>query len=156
MSHTASLQKNGNGKSNGSGKSLNGNGKSHVLVVTAPPAVVEEIKKVVVPPAEETKPELVIAEVKKVVPKELTLQEKINKIENLQLVVEKRERLVTTRAELEKFQISSNDFNCSLRLNDSDGNVFTSSFTPGVKKVIDFLKSSFDESIAEVETRITF
>jgi hypothetical protein len=63
---------------------------------------------------------------------------------------------VQTRSELERFQISSNDFNCSMRLNDSDGNVFTTSFTPGVKKVIDFLKSSFDGSISEAEDKINF
>jgi len=88
--------------------------------------------------------------------KEMTLIEKILKIENLQLVVEKRTKLVQTRSELERFQVSSNDFNCSMRLNDSDGNVFTTSFTPGIKKVIDFLKSSFDASINEVESNITF
>ena len=68
------------------------------------------------------------------------MMEKILKVENLQLVVEKRAKLVQTRSELERFQISSNDFNCTMRLNDSDGNVFTTSFTPGIKKVIDFLK----------------
>jgi hypothetical protein len=90
------------------------------------------------------------------VKKELTLAEKISKVENLQLIVEKRAKLVQTRSEIERFQISSNDFNCSLRLNDSDGNVFTSSFTPGIKKVIEFLKSAFDSSIAEVENKINF
>ena len=84
------------------------------------------------------------------------MQEKLLKIENLSLVVEKRAKLVQTRSELERFQISSNDFNCSMRLNDSDGNVFTTSFTPGIKKVIDFLKSSFDASITDVESKITF
>ena len=88
--------------------------------------------------------------------KEMTLIEKILKVENLQLVVEKRAKLVQTRSELERFQVSSNDFNCSMRLNDSDGNVFTTSFTPGIKKVIDFLKSSFDASITDVENKITF
>ena len=102
-------------------------------------------------PAPTVKPEPV-AEVKPV----LTMQEKILKVENLQLIVEKRAKLVQTRSELERFQISSNDFNCSMRLNDSDGNVFTTSFTPGIKKVIDFLKASFDGSIAEVEGKILF
>ena len=88
--------------------------------------------------------------------KEMTLIEKILKVENLQLVVEKRAKLVQTRSELERFQVSSNDFNCSMRLNDSDGNVFTTSFTPGIKKVIDFLKTSFDASIADVEGKIIF
>ena len=91
-----------------------------------------------------------------VVKPELTLMEKILKVENLQLIIEKRAKLVQTRSELERFQISSNDFNCSMRLNDSDGNVFTTSFTPGVKKVIDFLKSSFDASISEAEEKINF
>ena len=88
--------------------------------------------------------------------KEMTLLEKIMKVENLSLVIEKRAKLVQTRSELEKFQISSNDFNCSLRLNDSDGNVFTTSFTPGIKKTIDFLKTSFDASINDVENKINF
>jgi ABC-type uncharacterized transport system substrate-binding protein len=43
-----------------------------------------------------------------------------------------------------------------MRLNDSDGNVFTTSFTPGIKKVIVFLKSSFDASISDVEGKIKF
>jgi hypothetical protein len=88
--------------------------------------------------------------------KEMTLVEKILKVENLQIVIEKRAKLVQTRSELERFQTASNDFNCSMRLNDSDGNVFTTSFTPGIKKVIDFLKTSFDASIADVEKKITF
>ena len=88
--------------------------------------------------------------------REMTMMEKILKVENLQLVVEKRAKLVQTRSELERFQISSNDFNCSMRLNDSDGNVFTTSFTPGIKKVIDFLRSSFDASISDVEGKIKF
>lgn len=88
--------------------------------------------------------------------KEMTLQEKIQRIENLKLIIEKRIKLVQTRDELERFQIASNDFNCSMRLNDSDGNVFTTSFTPGIKRVIDFLKTSFDMSIAETEEKISF
>ena len=104
-----------------------------------------EEKKIVVPVALLSEPR-----------KEMTLQEKIMKIENLQLVVGKREKLVATRSELDRFQISSNDFNCTMRLNDSDGNVFSTNFTPGIKKVIEFLKGSFDASIAEVEKKINF
>jgi len=88
--------------------------------------------------------------------KEMTLMEKILKVENLQLVIEKRAKLVQTRSELETFQTASNDFNCSMRLNDSDGNAFTTSFTPGIKKIIDFLRSSFDASISDVEGKIKF
>ena len=127
-------------------------------------AVLAAIKTVLNPEQnkiEGKKPVLQIESEKPVIPavepkKEMTMLEKILKVENLQLVVEKRAKLVQTRSELERFQISSNDFNCSMRLNDSDGNVFTTSFTPGIKKVIDFLKSSFDASITDVENKITF
>ncbi|NCA76926.1 MAG: hypothetical protein EOM90_11365 [Alphaproteobacteria bacterium] len=120
----------------------NGNGSHEPKQITAAPAPVVE-KKEPEPPAPELK-------------KELTLIERILKVENLQLVIEKRGKLVQTRSELERFQTASNDFNCSMRLNDSDGNVFTTSFTPGIKKVIEFLKASFDASIAETEQKITF
>ncbi len=88
--------------------------------------------------------------------KEPSLEQRIHKVENLQLLVNKRTKLVQTRNELEKFQISSNDFNCSLQMKDSDGNNFSTSFTPGIKKVIEFLRTSFDASIKEVEAQIRF
>ena len=126
------------------------NGKSK----TEENAAVVAAKEIInTPNPEQKKDEIVPAlEVKK----EMTLMEKIMKVENLGLVIEKRSKLVQTRSELDRFQITSNDFNCSMRLNDSDGNVFTTSFTPGIKKVIDFLKASFDASIEDVEKKINF
>jgi len=134
-----------------------GNGKPNAEEM----AIVKTILNPAENKTEEKKPVLQIEPEKPVIPtvepkKEMTMLEKILKVENLQLVVEKRAKLVQTRSELERFQISSNDFNCTMRLNDSDGNVFTTSFTPGIKKVIDFLKTSFDASITDVENKITF
>ena len=130
--------------------------EENAVLVAAKTVLNPEEKK-----TEEQKPLLKVEPEKPVVPasepvKEMTMMEKILKVENLQLVIEKRAKLVQTRSELERFQTASNDFNCSMRLNDSDGNVFTTSFTPGIKKVIDFLKSSFDASIADVEGKIKF
>lgn len=116
-------------------------------------AIMKPIINPVAPAPEEKKPKSAPEPEPK---KELTLMEKILKVENLQLVIEKRSKLVQTRSELERFQTASNDFNCSMRLNDSDGNVFTTNFTPGIKKVIEFLKTSFDTSISETESKINF
>jgi len=134
----------GNGKPNG--------GEIAIAKTILGPAIVPGDKKEADLPSNHIESSAPIHEPKK----ELTMQEKILKIENLQLVIEKRAKLVQTRSELDRFQISSNDFNCSMRLNDSDGNVFTTSFTPGIKKVIEFLKTAFDSSISEVEGKITF
>jgi hypothetical protein len=125
-----------------------GNGKPNAEEM----AIVKTILNPAENKTEEKKPVIPAPEPKK----EMTMMEKILKIENLQLVIEKRAKLVQTRSELDRFQISSNDFNCTMRLNDSDGNVFTTSFTPGIKKVIEFLKTSFDASITEAENKITF
>ncbi|MCX6249739.1 MAG: hypothetical protein NTX61_03210 [Bacteroidetes bacterium] len=134
-----------------------GNGKPNAEEM----AIVKTILNPAENKTEEKKPVLQIEAEKPVISapepkKEMTMMEKILKIENLQLVIEKRAKLVQTRSELDRFKISSNDFNCTMRLNDSDGNVFTTSFTPGIKKVIDFLKTSFDASINDVENKITF
>lgn len=110
--------------------------------------------------AESTSPKTDMAVVKNevmpVAPKEPTLDERIHKVENLQLLVTKRSKLIQTRSELERFQIGSNDFNCNMQMKDSDGNTFTTGFTPVIKKVIDFLKASFDASIQEIENKIKF
>ena len=136
--------------SNGSSKIEKAAEKAVETLVAEIPPLEMKAEEVVVPPI------VPVVEKPVIVIREMTLQEKINKIENLQLIVEKRERLVGTRSELEKFQTSSNDFNCTLRLNDSDGNVFSTSFTPGVKKVVEFLKGSFDSSIESIENQIKF
>jgi hypothetical protein len=151
------MSKNGTSAFTVSKPGTNGSSKIEKTAEKAVETLVAEI-----PPLEMKAEEVVIPPIVPVVEKpvivirEMTLQEKINKIENLQLIVEKRERLVGTRSELEKFQTSSNDFNCTLRLNDSDGNVFSTSFTPGVKKVVEFLKGSFDSSIESIEDQIKF
>lgn len=89
-------------------------------------------------------------------PRELTLEERIQRVETLQMLVSKRQRIVAARGELDRFQVSSNDFNCALDLSDTDGNKFRTTFTPGVKKVVEFLKKSFEDSIQEVEQQIKF
>lgn len=115
--------------------------------------VVEETLKVDTEKVNETK---ALPEKTKEMIREMTMVDKINKIENLMLMIEKRNKLVQTRSELDRFKTSSSDFNCTLRLNDSEGNTFSTSFTPGIKKVLDFLRTAFDASITEVETGINF
>ena len=126
-------------------------------------ATMTVLKDEVVEPKVETKVEPIVEtiikeELAKALPPEkvLSLDERINKVENLQLLVNKRTKLVETRRDLEKFQIGSNNFNCSFQVKDSEGNLFSTTFTPGIKKVIEFLKASFDESVAEIEAQITF
>jgi hypothetical protein len=149
--NTTTLPKPGsNGSKSAGEKKENGNS----LVAEAKEIIADKTEEK--PDGKSYKPEKPVEAPVVEVVKEMTLQEKILKVENLALVIEKRSKLIQTRSELERFQTSSNDFNCTMRLNDSDGNVFTTSFTPGIKKVIDFLKTQFDASVADVEKKISF
>jgi len=132
-----------------------GNGKA---TAEESKAVLDAVKSVLDPEVKKTEEIKQPEEQKPVeeVKPSLTIAEKILKVETLQLMVDKRSKLVQTRSELERFQVRSNDFNCTMQLRDSDGNVFSTSFTPGIKKVVDFLKESFDSSIHDVEGQINF
>jgi uncharacterized protein YpuA (DUF1002 family) len=119
-------------------------------------AVAEVVKETLKANTEKDNEQKVLPEKTKEMVREMTMVDKINKIENLMLMIEKRNKLVQTRSELDRFKTSSSDFNCTLRLNDSEGNTFSTSFTPGIKKVLDFLRNAFDTSITEVESGINF
>jgi hypothetical protein len=140
----AEIAKEITGKIGGNG---NGNGNGKPAPEAQTPQTETPTVEVPVPAPVPAAPEL---------KKELSIVEKILKIENLQLVISKRQKLIETYSLLERFQLGSNDFNCSLRLSDSDGNVFNTSFSPGIKKVIEFLKMSFEKSIEETEQQINF
>ena len=119
-------------------------------------AVAEVVKETLKVNTEKSSESKVLPEKTKDMVREMTMVDRINKIENLMLMIEKRNKLVQTRSELDRFKTASSDFNCTLRLNDSEGNTFSTSFTPGIKKVLDFLRNAFDGSITEVESGINF
>jgi len=119
-------------------------------------AVAQVVKETLKANTEKDNEQKALPEKTKEMVREMTMVDKINKIENLMLMIEKRNKLVQTRSELDRFKTSSSDFNCTLRLNDSEGNTFSTSFTPGIKKVLDFLRNAFDSSITEVESGINF
>jgi len=119
-------------------------------------AVAQVVKETLKANTETVNESKALPEKTKEIVRDMTMVDKINKIENLMLMIEKRNKLIQTRSELDRFKTSSSDFNCTLRLNDSEGNTFSTSFTPGIKKVLDFLRTAFDTSIVEVESGIEF
>ena len=60
---------------------------------------------------------------------ELTLEQKIEKVENLKLLIEKREILEDSRKKLNAFVIGSPQFGESIKITDEHGNTFQTSNT---------------------------
>ena len=87
---------------------------------------------------------------------ELTLEQKIEKVETLKMLIEKREILEDSRKKLNSFVIGSPQFGESIKLTDENGNSFQTSNTEVLTKVIATIKETLIEKIAEIEKDINF
>ena len=87
---------------------------------------------------------------------ELTLEQKIEKVETLKMLIEKREILEDSRKKLNSFVIGSPQFGESIKLTDENGNNFQTSNTEVLTKVIATIKDTLIEKIAEIEKEIKF
>ena len=93
---------------------------------------------------------------KPVIVPELSLEQKIEKVENLKILIEKREILEDSRKKLNSFVVGSPQFGESIKLTDENDNVFQTSNTEVFTKVIATIKETLIEKIAEIETEIKF
>ncbi len=87
---------------------------------------------------------------------ELTLEQKIEKVETLKMLIEKREILEESRKKLNAFVIGSPQFGESIKLTDEHGNTFQTSNTEVLTKVIATIKETLVEKIKEIEKNIKF
>ena len=87
---------------------------------------------------------------------ELSLEQKIEKVENLKILIEKREILEDSRKKLNAFVIGSPQFGENIKLTDEHGNTFQTSNTEVLSKVIATIKDTLVEKIKEIETEIKF
>jgi hypothetical protein len=87
---------------------------------------------------------------------ELSLEQKIEKVENLKVLIEKREVLEESRKKLNSFVVGSPQFGENIKLTDENGNTFQTSNTEVFSKVVETIKSTLIEKIKEIETQIQF
>ena len=108
------------------------------------------------------KPVEVVQEVIKIVevpapPKpQLTLEQKIERIENLKTLIEKREKLEASRKKLTSFVVGANQFSECIVLTDENGNTFKTSNTEVFAKVVDTINNTLVTKITEIEQQIEF
>ena len=119
---------------------------SSVLTAKEENSKIEEQKKPIVETTVPTPPPV----------PELTLEQKIEKVENLKLLIEKREILEETRKKLNAFVIGSPQFGESIKLTDEHGNTFKTSNTEVLTKVVATIKDTLIEKIKEIEKDIQF
>ena len=86
----------------------------------------------------------------------LTLEQKIEKVENLKTLIEKRERLEASRKKLTSFVVGANQFSENIVLTDENGNTFKTSNSEVFAKVVHTINTVLVTKIIEIEQQIEF
>ena len=94
------------------------------------------------------KPEPVIA------PRKLSLDERIQKVEDLSLLIDRYRILNESRRKLQTFQLGADGLSSSIQLRDAAGNEFRTSNSAVINTVIDEMKRTPDTKVKEVEDLI--
>jgi hypothetical protein len=99
-------------------------------------------------------------EVKKQEPKAadqiISLEKRIRKVEELNIVIEKWRKLNEARKNLTGFQLGNDGLSAQITLRDSTGQEFKTSHSLVVNTVLETLQSVVDERIRECEDQIKF
>ena len=124
-------------------KEIPANGKSLVIEEAVAEVVKEEVKTPA--PAPVIKPVPV-----------LTLEQKLEKIDELNRIIAKYQRLQEARKNLNTFKIGSDGLNLTIVIKDASGQEFKTSHNIVVETVLSSVRQILNERISDVEKDITF
>ena len=122
--------------------------KSNVLEKPVPVEVGEVVLEEVV-----TAPVMTVIK-NEIEPRKLTLDEKIQKVEDLTLMIDRWRTLSESRRKLQTFQIGADSLSSVILLRDAAGNEFKTSNSSVITSVIDEMKRTLDSKVKEVEELI--
>jgi len=116
----------------------------------------EERKEEITAPEPANKPVATMTIVEKEEVRKPTLEEKIQKVEDLSLLIDRYRALAESRRKLQTFQIGADSMSSTILLRDAAGNEFRTSNSAVITTVIDEMKRTLDSKVREVETLINF
>jgi hypothetical protein len=126
-------------------------GKSNVAESTANVAAeVAEVKTVEVVAA----PVMTVVKNEIEEPRRLSLDEKIQRVEDLTLMIDRWRTLSESRRKLQTFQIGADSLSSVILLRDAAGNEFKTSNSSVITSVIDEMKRTLEAKVREVEEQI--
>ena len=116
---------------------------------TAEKVAVAEVSEVVIPTMTVVKEEKVEEAARK-----LTLEERIQRVEDLSMLIDRWKTLNDSRRKLQTFQIGADSMSSVISLRDSNGNEFKTSNSAVISSVIDEMKRTLDSKVHDVEAQI--
>ena len=87
-------------------------------------------------------------------PRKLSLDERIQKVEDLSLLIDRYRILNESRRKLQTFQLGADGLSSSIQLRDAAGNEFRTSNSAVLNTVIEEMKRTLDTKVREVEDLI--
>ena len=124
--------------------------KSNVAEKNTNAAEVAEVKTV----EAATAPVMTIVKDTPEEPRKLSLDEKIQRVEDLTLLIDRWRTLNESRRKLQTFQIGADSLSSVILLKDAAGNEFKTSNSSVITSVIDEMKRTLDVKVREVEEQI--
>lgn len=123
-------------------------GKTNVAEKTATAAEVVEVSPVV--------PTMTVVKEEKIeeAARKLTLEERIQRVEDLSMLIDRWKNLNDSRRKLQTFQIGADSLSSVISLRDANGNEFKTSNSAVITSVIDEMKRTLDTKVREVEEQI--
>ncbi|MBK5215114.1 MAG: hypothetical protein JJE55_15825 [Flavobacteriaceae bacterium] len=123
-------------------------GKSNVAEKTANGAEVNEVSPVT--------PTMTVVKEEKVeeAARKLTLEERIQRVEDLSMLIDRWKTLNDSRRKLQTFQIGADSLSSVVSLKDANGNEFKTSNSAVISSVIDEMKRTLDVKVRDVEEQI--
>jgi hypothetical protein len=85
----------------------------------------------------------------------LTLDEKIQRVEDLSMLIDRWRTLSDSRRKLQTFQIGADSLSSTMLLKDAAGNEFRTSNSAVITSVIDEMRRTLDVKVREVEEMIS-
>ena len=116
----------------------------------------DERKEEVPAPEPASKPVATMTIVEKEEVRKPTLEEKIQRVEDLTLLIDRYRALAESRRKLQTFQIGADSMSSTILLRDGSGNEFRTSNSAVITTVIDEMKRTLDAKVREVEMLINF
>jgi len=89
-------------------------------------------------------------------PRKLSLEERIQRVEDLSMMIDRLKHLTESRRKLQTFQIGADSLSSVISLRDANGNEFKTSNSAVISGVVAVMKRTLDAKIQEVEVSINF
>ena len=125
--------------------------KSNVAEKNANAAEVTEVKTIEAAAA----PVMTIVKDTPEAPRKLSLDEKIQRVEDLTPLIDRWRTLNESRRKLQTFQFGADSLSSVILLKDAAGNEFKTSNSSVITSVIDEMKRTLDGKVKEVEEQIS-